>query len=185
MGAAIALRFTLETPRGAFIGLVLSRPAWLDQSRGDNLKVFSTLAGFIRKVRGRRKGARRYQETAAYRQVLKESPDGAKSLLSQFRLTRAPKETVAKLERIPPYLPAHTREHWKLIRVPTLVLANHQDPVHPLEFGEVLARTNSRAARFCGADGPSLVSLMRPWADDVQAGADGFSDEEFFGQGYK
>jgi pimeloyl-ACP methyl ester carboxylesterase len=173
MGAAIALRFVLEHP-GRVIGLVLSRPAWLDQSRVDNLKVFSTLAEFIRKY-GAIEGARHYQETAAYQQVLKESADGAKSLLSQFEHPRA-EETVAKLERIPPYVPAHTREHWKQIRVPTLVLANHQDPIHPLEFGEVLAQIIPDA-RFEELT-PKSVSLTRH-GEDVQRALTDFLVKNF------
>ena len=136
MGAAIALRFALEHP-ARICGLVLSRPAWLDESRADNMRVFATLAEYIRRY-GAWVGAQRYQETEAFQSVLKLSPDNANSLLSQFTHPRA-EETVARLERIPNYVPAHKRAEWKRIRVPTLVLVNHQDEIHPFEFGEVLA----------------------------------------------
>jgi pimeloyl-ACP methyl ester carboxylesterase len=142
MGAAIALRFALEYPERT-LGLVLSRAAWLDERRSDNLRVFSTLAEFIRKY-GAEEGARQYQTTEAYREVLKASPDGAASLLAQFAHPRA-EETVAKLERIPGYVPRHKRDDWKRIRVPTLVLANQQDPVHPFDFGQTLAEIIPRA----------------------------------------
>lgn len=138
MGAAMALHFALTHPERV-LGLVLSRPAWLDESRADNMKVFSTIAEFIRRY-GAWEGAQRYQETAAYQDVLRVSPDNANSLLAQFTHPRA-EETAAKLERIPAHVPAHTREDWKQIRVPTLVLANRQDAIHPFEFGEVLARS--------------------------------------------
>lgn len=137
MGAAIALRFALGHSERV-LGLVLSRPAWLDASRADNLKVFSTLAEFIRKY-GAWEGAQRYQGTVAFQKVREASPDNANSLLAQFAHPRA-EETVAKLERIPAYVPAHTRDDWKRITVPTLVIANHRDEVHPFEFGEALAR---------------------------------------------
>jgi pimeloyl-ACP methyl ester carboxylesterase len=137
MGAAITLRFALEHPERT-AGLVLSRPAWLDESRADNMKVFATLAEYIRRY-GAWEGAQRYQETEAFQSVLKLSPDNANSLLSQFAHPRA-EETVARLERIPNYVPAHKRAEWKRIRVPTLVLVNRQDEIHPFEFGEVLAR---------------------------------------------
>ena len=78
-------------------------------------------------------------QTEEYRQILRESPDNANSLLSQFDHSRA-EETVIRLERIPQYTPTYTREHWKKISVPTLVLANRQDPIHPFEYGETLAR---------------------------------------------
>ena len=38
------------------------------------------------------------------------------------------------------HVPTHQREDWASITVPTLVLANRQDPIHPYEFGETLAR---------------------------------------------
>jgi pimeloyl-ACP methyl ester carboxylesterase len=137
MGAAISLHFALTYPERVR-GLVLSRPAWLDKSRVDNMQAFSTLAEFIRKY-GAQEGARRYQETTAFQQVLKVSPDNATSLLANFTHPRA-EETVAKLERIPAHIPGHTRDDWKRLRVPTLVLANRQDAIHPFEFGEELAR---------------------------------------------
>lgn len=143
MGAAMALHFALTHP-ARVRGLVLSRPAWLDQSRADNMQAFSTLAQFIRQ-HGASEGAQRFQETTAYQQVLKVSPDNAASLLAQFTHRRA-EETVAKLERIPAHVPGHTRDDWKRIRVPTLVLANRQDAIHPFEFGEVLAREIPGAA---------------------------------------
>jgi pimeloyl-ACP methyl ester carboxylesterase len=142
MGAAIALHFALTHPQRV-LGLVLSRPAWLDQSRADNLGVFSQLAQFIRKY-GAWEGAQRYQQIDAFQQVLKVSPDNANSLLAQFAHPRAD-ETVAKLERIPAYVPRHTRADWRRIKVPTLVLANRQDEIHPFDFGEVLANEISGA----------------------------------------
>ena len=173
MGAAIALRFALEFPRRV-LGLVLSRAAWLDEKRTDNLSVFSTLAEFIRKY-GAQEGARRYEMTEAYREVLNVSPDGAASLLSQFAHPRA-EETVAKLERIPDYTPQHTREDWRRIRVPTLVLANQQDPVHPFEFGQLLASIIP-GARLVELT-PKSVSKERHTAD-VQKAISEFLEREF------
>jgi pimeloyl-ACP methyl ester carboxylesterase len=164
MGAAIALRFGLEYPE-RLMGLVLSRPAWIDQSRADNLKVFSTLAEYIRKY-GAWEGAKRYQDTEFYQHVRAVSPDNAKSLLSQFADPRA-EETVAKLERIPQYVPQHTRSDWKRISVPTLVLANRQDEIHPFDFGETLAREipNAQLVELT----PKSVSMTRHTADVQRA----------------
>jgi len=74
-------------------------------------------------------------KTEEYRNLLRASPDGGASLLGQFAHPRA-EETVIKLENIPSHIPAHTREDLASISVPTLVLANRQDPIHPYEFGE-------------------------------------------------
>jgi pimeloyl-ACP methyl ester carboxylesterase len=171
MGAAIALRFTLEHP-DRVLGLVLSRPAWLDQSRVDNMKVFSTLAEYIRKY-GAWEGAQRYQETEAFQHVKRVSPDNANSLLSQFTHPRD-EETVSKLERIPNYVPKHRREDWRRITVPTLVIVNRQDEIHPFVFGESLARDipNARVVEVA----PKSVSKDRHVAEVQQALATFFAD---------
>ena len=176
MGAAMALHFALTHPERV-LGLVLSRPAWLDESRADNMKVFSTIAEFIRKY-GAWEGAQRFQQTAAYLEVLKVSPDNADSLVSQFVHPRA-EETVAKLERIPAYVPQHTRADWQRIGVPTLVLANHQDAIHPFEFGEVMARMIPHAV--LAEVTPKSVSKERHGAE-VQRAVAGFLGKHFLGE---
>jgi pimeloyl-ACP methyl ester carboxylesterase len=160
MGAAIALHFTLSYP-DRVLGLVLSRPAWLDTSRADNVQIFQLVAQLIRE-HGAKRGSELFRRTEEYRQVFRKSPDNAISLLGQFEQPRA-EETVIKLERIPYYVPTYTREHWKAISVPTLVLANRQDPIHPFEYGETLARIIPGAA-FTELT-PKSVSLERHNAD--------------------
>ena len=171
MGAAIALKFALDHPERV-LGLVLSRPAWLDQSRADNLKVFSTLAEYIRKY-GAWEGAQRYQETEAFQHVKRVSPDNANSLLSQFAHPRA-EETVAKLERIPNYVPKHNRTDWRRIKVPTLIIVNRQDQIHPFNFGDALAREipNARVVEVA----PKSTSKERHTADVQNALATFFAD---------
>jgi pimeloyl-ACP methyl ester carboxylesterase len=137
MGAAVALDFTLRF-RNRVLGLVLSRPAWLDRPHPANRNIFLKMAKLLRQ-HGAMRGADLFKETKEYQKCLRESPDAAASLLGQFSHPRA-EETVVKLERIPRHIPAHRREEWASITVPTLVLANRQDPIHPYEFGETLAR---------------------------------------------
>jgi len=43
------------------------------------------------------------------------------------------------LERLPCDAPNRSQEDWTHIHVPTLVLANEHDPIHPFRYGEVLA----------------------------------------------
>src|SRR5207249_293768 len=78
-------------------------------------------------------------QSAAYRAVMLQSPDAANSLAGQFEHPRA-EETVEKLERIPQDAPLRDLRALTSIHVPTLVLANRQDPIHPFEYGETLAR---------------------------------------------
>lgn len=137
MGAATALHFALTRPERV-VGLVLSRPAWLDVPRTGDFQVFALVAGLIRKY-GAWEGARRFQESDTFQRIKAVSVDNALSLLGQFAHPRA-EETVAKLERIPAHVPAHTREDLRRIRVPTLVLGNRLDAIHPFQFAEEFAR---------------------------------------------
>ena len=137
MGAAVALNFILRYPQRV-LGLVLSRPAWLDRPSSYNMAIYGQIARLIRE-HGAAQGLVLYRQSAEFRRVQEESPDAANSLIGQFEHPRA-EETVVKLERIPADAPVHDLALLRAIVVPTLVLASRQDPIHPFEYGEVLAR---------------------------------------------
>jgi sugar phosphate isomerase/epimerase/pimeloyl-ACP methyl ester carboxylesterase len=159
MGAALALNFVLRHPRRA-LGLVLHRPAWLDAPRRDNVAVFAVIADLLRR-HGPEKGLELFKQTPAYQSALAGSPSTAASLAGQFLQPRA-RETVARLERIPPDCPGPDRRQWRAIAVPTLVLANARDSIHPLEYGVTLAR------EIPGAEFKELT----PKADSVERHAE-------------
>jgi pimeloyl-ACP methyl ester carboxylesterase len=137
MGAGIALNCALRYPQ-LLLGLVLLRPAWLDGPLAENGKVFSLIAQLLLE-RGPEAGAEAFKNSTVYLSILNESSDSAESLLALFAGPRAV-ETVAKLERIPDDAPNRDRAEWRRISIPTLVLANRRDPIHPFEFGQTLAR---------------------------------------------
>ena len=95
--------------------------------------------------------------------MLRESPDVAASTLGQFTHPRAD-ETAIKLIRIPQDAPCSGRA-WKTISVPTLVLANRIDPVHPYDYGVTLAK-EIPGARFSEVT-PKSASAERH-AQDVR-----------------
>jgi pimeloyl-ACP methyl ester carboxylesterase len=137
MGAAIALNFALRHPE-CVLGLVLSRPAWLDQPAPPNLAVYDLIAQLIR-AHGAREGLRHFKESEVYQAVLVESSDAANSLVGQFEHPRAG-ETVVKLERIPHDAPVKALSALQAIREPALLMANRQDPIHPYDYGVALTR---------------------------------------------
>jgi pimeloyl-ACP methyl ester carboxylesterase len=137
MGAAVALNFVLRHPQRA-LGLVLHRPAWLDSPRRDNMIFFSVIADLLRR-HGAERGLEFFKQTALYQLVLAASPTTAASLAGQFLAPHA-QERVVRLEKIPLDCPSSDRRQWRAIAVPTLVLANGRDAIHPLEFGVTLAR---------------------------------------------
>lgn len=137
MGAAMALNFALRFP-DRMRALILHRPAWLDKPRRENAEIYSVMAKMIRQ-HGAQKGLDVFKLSPVYQDMLRQAPNVAKSLVGQFLRPRAG-ETVALLERMPLDAPCHDRAGWRDIRVPVLVLANRQDPVHPFEYGQTLAR---------------------------------------------
>jgi pimeloyl-ACP methyl ester carboxylesterase len=148
MGAAIALNVAVRYPE-RIAGLVLSRPAWLDSSMPD--QVLALFERIVRLLRESDPGDRlaalnRLEVDVAYSELADRFPDTAQSLRGQITEPRA-FDAVVRLQRLPRDRPiAHLRDA-AAIRVPTLVLAHHQDPVHPFHFGVALART-IRGARL-------------------------------------
>lgn len=137
MGAAVALNTVLRYP-SRVLGLVLSRPAWLDRPLPENARVYPHIVQHILKY-GPTEGLEHFRETPEFRAILHESPDAAQSLVRQFEHPRAV-ECLARLERIPHDSPCHDRTEWQAIRVPTLVLGNRLDPIHPWDFAQTIAR---------------------------------------------
>ena len=78
MGAAVALMLTLRFP-ARVRGLVLSRPAWLDQPMPPNSAVFPLIAQLIRQY-GAARGLERFMQSAEYFEIARGAPDAARSL---------------------------------------------------------------------------------------------------------
>jgi pimeloyl-ACP methyl ester carboxylesterase len=133
MGAAIALRFALLYP-DRVVGLILSRPAWLDETYPDNLDIFPTMAACVRRY-GPVEGRQRFLQTPEYQSLLAECPDAEAIFQNQFGHPRLA-DSFEKYERIPASRPWHNREDWASIKVPTLVISNRMDPIHPLAMAE-------------------------------------------------
>ena len=139
MGAALALHFALQNPQRV-LGLVLSRPAWLDGPMpAENRNAYGTIAQLLREY-GPIKGARLFTKTDVYAKLSQRSPDVAESLLKQFHAPLA-EERVIRLAQIPNDAPHPDRSIWRTLNIPTLILANKQDPIHPFRFGQQLAQS--------------------------------------------
>ena len=136
MGAAIALRFATLYP-DRVLGLILSRPAWLDKKSPPNLAIFPFMAALIREY-GPAESLERLHQSPEYVQLLKQCPDAAQAFAGHFAHPRLG-ETFEKFDRIPADSPIDDRSVWRSIAVPTLVLANHFDPIHPWEYAEEIA----------------------------------------------
>jgi pimeloyl-ACP methyl ester carboxylesterase len=147
MGAGVALNVAVRYPQRV-AGLVLSRPAWLDAPMpAENVARYATIAGLLRAVavagdpeQALRCALAELEASGDYRDLLARSPDTAQSLRGQLTNERAV-AAVARLERLPLDCPVADLRAAEAIRVPTLVLAHRQDPIHCFAYGRVLART--------------------------------------------
>jgi pimeloyl-ACP methyl ester carboxylesterase len=146
MGAGVALNVAVRYPERV-AGLVLSRPAWLDSPMPpENVARYAAIARLLRKVgaagdwdQALRRALAEFEATDDYRSLLASSPDTAQSLRGQLTNERAV-DAVARLERLPADRPLADWRAAAAIRVPALVLAHRQDPIHRFAFGEALAR---------------------------------------------
>ena len=142
MGAGIALNFAVRHPERTR-ALILSRAAWLTEPLPPNLAVLPKIAGFIRQY-GAERGKELFLTTDDYQTALQSAPANAASLIGQFLRERA-NETFEILESMPNNVPVSDITSLKKIEIPTLVLACHNDLLHPFEYGQVLAREIPRA----------------------------------------
>jgi pimeloyl-ACP methyl ester carboxylesterase len=137
MGAGIALNLAVRYPDRTR-ALILGRVSWLAEPLPPNLAVFPKIAGLIRQ-HGAHRAKELFASTAEYQTALRSSPANAASWMLQFLRERAD-ETSEILESLPNDVPSPDIASWKKIDFPTLVLANRNDPQHPFEYGQVLAR---------------------------------------------
>ena len=136
MGAGIALNFAIRYPQYVK-AIVLVRPAWLENHLPVNVQVYPRIAALIRQA-GPERGSEIFKQSREYQDILLTHPAAASSLVKQFERPRA-LETVDILDQIPKDSPTTNRMSWTQIGVPTLVLANDLDPVHPYAYGKTLA----------------------------------------------
>jgi pimeloyl-ACP methyl ester carboxylesterase len=138
MGAGVALNLASRYPQRV-AGLVLSRPAWLDSPRPENLEAYPVIARLLRE-HGSKLGRELFEGTEEYAELERAAPGAGRSLASsQFGRPRA-REFAAVLESLAGDAPSGDRAQWREMRAPALVLASWQDPTHPHSYSEILAR---------------------------------------------
>ena len=142
LGAAISMKFCLNYPDLA-TKLILIRPAWINLPDPPNLEPIKLTGSFIEQF-GKEEGLKRYKETAIYQEIAEQSPGCAQSLEGQFNREQAA-ETFPLLQYLAEDAPF---KHWaeiEKIQTPVLILANDQDPLHPLLFAEMIAQHMSKS----------------------------------------
>jgi pimeloyl-ACP methyl ester carboxylesterase len=136
MGAGVALNLALRYPQRVS-GLLLVRPAWLTEPAPPNLDCMAAVGRWIEE-HGVQAGKEHFLTSALYRRLAQEAPYTAETLLAQFDEPRAA-DAWPRLLRLPADAPNRDPAAWGAIHMPTLILGNHADPVHPYAYAETLA----------------------------------------------
>lgn len=133
MGAAIALNIAINHPNRV-TALILARPAWAWDKAPENMQPLAEVAAHL--VGG---GSEAFEKSALGQRLAVEAPDNLASMLGFF--DRPDLATTAKLlSAIAADGPGVSREQAAAIKVPTLVIGNGLDLVHPMPLAQMLAR---------------------------------------------
>ena len=136
LGAAVAVNVALRYPERV-LGLILVRPAWIDRPLPENVARYTTIARLIREL-GPVKGLAELRSSPEFLAMERESPDCSRSLVGQFEHPRAV-ECVARLERLAADTPCRDRSTYGNLKMPTLILGNRQDSIHPWPLASALS----------------------------------------------
>ena len=149
MGAAISLRIAIRHPKRVK-ALVLARPAWRNGPAPENMPVIAKAAPFIRT--GDRAG---FEASETARMLKVQGPDNLVSLLGNFDKAE-PLMVSSLLAAIAADGPGVSEAEVHAINVPTLILGNEEDYIHPMSHAQWLAE------RIAGA---RLVEVTSKVAD--------------------
>lgn len=141
MGAAVSLRTAMEEPE-RIAKLILIRNAWVDHPMEKRFcTLYQTAARYLQK-----KDRKGFMQTNAFLDIEQESHQAAASFLRFFD-DEASCRYYQKYDILPGLQPFAAFDELKQITADTLVLANHQDPIHPFAYGEQISR-GLQHARF-------------------------------------
>jgi pimeloyl-ACP methyl ester carboxylesterase len=133
MGAAIALNIAVNHPNRV-TALILARPAWAWEKGPENMQPLAEVAAYL--VGG---GKEAFEKSDLGQRLAIEAPDNLASMLGFF--DRPDLATTARLlSAIAADGPGVSREQAAAIKVPTLVIGNGLDLVHPMPLAQMLAR---------------------------------------------
>ena len=134
IGAAIALRISIIAPERVK-ALILVRPAWGWESAPENMSVFNILSKFVEK-----QDKAGFETTEIAKHFCINAPDNYASLLRLFEKPNP--SMVAQLHSlIVASGPEVSEQQVRSIGVPTLVLANAIDLIHPISLAQKLTST--------------------------------------------
>ena len=132
MGSGISLNIALRYPE-IVRGLVLVRPAWLDQGCPANLEILLDAARFVHTPGGQE----RFESVPEFQQMKQNLPNAARSVLGQFSREQG-EDTPIILNRMVRDKPFEKLEDLEQLDLPCLIIGNEDDPLHPWEMAELI-----------------------------------------------
>lgn len=132
MGAGISTYMAINHPERVR-ALVLVRPAWLDASSPDNLKILLTAADYI----DAGKDVDGFRQEAKFQAIQQSIPNAAQSVLGVFADGQRG-EISTVLRAMVEDRPFERIDLLHGINVPTLVIGNEDDPLHPYSMAEAM-----------------------------------------------
>lgn len=130
MGAGISTNIALRYPNSVN-GLILVRPAWLDQMAPKNLEILLDAAELIPKESGKEE----FKKSDDFLAIKRTLPNAAESILGVFANTQCA-EFPFVLKKMVNSTPFPNLENLKKIKKPSIILASEDDPLHPFEMAE-------------------------------------------------
>jgi pimeloyl-ACP methyl ester carboxylesterase len=137
MGAGISLAFALRYPQRVK-ALILNRPAWLDAPNPPNLSILTVIGRLVERF-GLDRARSEFEQTEPYQDLERSCPGSAKSLTDLFMNQNAD-ALVASLRAIPASAPVDSLDKLAALGIPSLVLGNRNDPLHPFELAQTVAK---------------------------------------------
>lgn len=131
MGAALAARFASRWP-DRVRGLVLVRPAWIDRPLTKNLRYFPVIAELLDRL-GPSRGLEAFRQSPEVQELERASPYTFLSLCQHFDAPLAV-ERLVRLDQMPRDAPIQNWGEVQSLRIPSLVVGNENDDIHPFEF---------------------------------------------------
>jgi pimeloyl-ACP methyl ester carboxylesterase len=142
MGAATAVRFATRWP-DRVEGLVLIRPAWLNEASPPNLAIFGRIADLMA-CKDQDDAVSELENDPYFSAVEAVSQDVAKSLRQQITMPGSARRRVC-LRRMPASAPIDSWNELAVVSCPALVVGTEFDPVHPLDFARIWSDKLPRA----------------------------------------
>jgi pimeloyl-ACP methyl ester carboxylesterase len=170
MGAGVSVRVAQQSP-SRVAGLLLVRPAWFDHGSPDNLTIVAQLGQWIETLGVERAEALLCKEPV-YHEALTQNPNCAKSIAGVLHRAKAI-ENAAVLYEMVQDQPIDQLTDIADLSVPTLIVINNGDPLHPVAIAKAWAQTLSGAqhqtiaSRYLSAKQhyKELVSVIQQFMD--------------------